>query len=144
MILAVALLVLGPTKLPELARSLGRGIREFRRATEDFKSTIDEELHKPDQPPSRGQLPAESQGSEKAPSNGPGPIAQPSPPEAPTVERKPEKVGVAASDDPAESAPVTPEPHPESADPAPDVDDERPRTAEVTAVDESERTESKA
>ena len=32
-ILVVALLVFGPTKLPELARSLGRGLAEFRRAS---------------------------------------------------------------------------------------------------------------
>lgn len=49
-ILAVALIFLGPTKLPELARSLGKGIREFRKATEDFKSTVDDEMHKPDPP----------------------------------------------------------------------------------------------
>lgn len=56
MIMAVALLVLGPTKLPELARSLGKTLREFRKATEDFKSTIDDELHKPDPP--KGELAA--------------------------------------------------------------------------------------
>lgn len=50
MIMGVALLILGPTKLPELARSLGKTLREFRKATEDFKSTIDEELHKPEGP----------------------------------------------------------------------------------------------
>lgn len=49
-ILAIALIVLGPSKLPELARSLGKGIREFRRATEDFKGTIEDEMHKPEPP----------------------------------------------------------------------------------------------
>jgi len=47
-ILAIALIVLGPKKLPELARSLGKGIKEFRRATEDFKSTMDHELRADD------------------------------------------------------------------------------------------------
>ncbi len=42
-ILVIALLVLGPQKLPDLARSLGRGLAEFRRATEDFKHNIEEE-----------------------------------------------------------------------------------------------------
>jgi TatA/E family protein of Tat protein translocase len=37
LILAVALIVLGPKKLPELARALGKGLAEFRRATEDLK-----------------------------------------------------------------------------------------------------------
>lgn len=47
-ILAVALIVLGPSKLPELARGLGKGLREFRKATEDFKSTIEDEVNRPD------------------------------------------------------------------------------------------------
>ncbi len=42
-ILGVALLVFGPKKLPELARSLGRGIREFRKATDSFKATVESE-----------------------------------------------------------------------------------------------------
>ncbi|MBI3013538.1 MAG: twin-arginine translocase TatA/TatE family subunit [Candidatus Tectomicrobia bacterium] len=40
----VALLVVGPKKLPELARALGRGFAEFRRATEDLKGTLNKEL----------------------------------------------------------------------------------------------------
>ncbi len=47
-VLAVALVILGPTKLPELARSLGKGIREFRKATDDFKSTVEEGMSEPD------------------------------------------------------------------------------------------------
>ena len=41
LILAVALIVIGPKKLPELAKSLGKGIVEFKRATQDFRDTID-------------------------------------------------------------------------------------------------------
>jgi len=40
-ILAIALIVLGPKKLPEIAKSLGRGIAEFKKATQDFKQSID-------------------------------------------------------------------------------------------------------
>jgi len=36
-ILAIALVVLGPKRLPELARSLGRGMAEFRRASSDMR-----------------------------------------------------------------------------------------------------------
>jgi len=43
-ILVVALIVFGPKKLPDLARSLGKGIAEFKKTTEDFKSTIDNDL----------------------------------------------------------------------------------------------------
>jgi len=39
-ILVVALLVFGPAKLPELARSLGRGLAEFRRASNDLRSGL--------------------------------------------------------------------------------------------------------
>ncbi len=37
LILVVALIVLGPRKLPEIARALGKGIAEFRRATDELK-----------------------------------------------------------------------------------------------------------
>ncbi len=39
-ILAVALIVLGPKKLPEVARSLGRGLAQFRRASDDLRRSI--------------------------------------------------------------------------------------------------------
>ena len=39
-ILIVALLVVGPKKLPELAKTLGRGLAEFRRTADDFKESI--------------------------------------------------------------------------------------------------------
>jgi sec-independent protein translocase protein TatA len=42
-ILVIALVVIGPQKLPDLARSLGKGLAEFRRATEDFKQNIEDE-----------------------------------------------------------------------------------------------------
>lgn len=39
-ILALALVVLGPRKLPELARSLGRGLAEFKRATRELHDPL--------------------------------------------------------------------------------------------------------
>jgi Tat protein translocase TatB subunit len=45
LILAVALVVLGPKRLPELARSLGKGLAEFKKSTESLKDNfIGEEL----------------------------------------------------------------------------------------------------
>jgi len=41
LILAIALIVLGPKKLPEIAKALGRGIAEFKKATQDFKENLD-------------------------------------------------------------------------------------------------------
>ena len=43
-ILVIALLVIGPDKLPELARTLGKGLAEFKRTAEDFRNTIHEDL----------------------------------------------------------------------------------------------------
>ena len=39
-ILALALIIIGPKKLPDLAKSLGRTMREFKKATSEFKETI--------------------------------------------------------------------------------------------------------
>ena len=43
-IFVVALLVFGPKRLPELGRSLGRGLTEFRRASSELKSSIEREI----------------------------------------------------------------------------------------------------
>jgi TatA/E family protein of Tat protein translocase len=40
LILVIALIVLGPKKLPEIAKSLGRGIGEFKRATQEVKDNL--------------------------------------------------------------------------------------------------------
>ncbi len=42
-ILAIALVVIGPKKLPEMARSLGKGLAEFKKASNDFRRNIEEE-----------------------------------------------------------------------------------------------------
>jgi sec-independent protein translocase protein TatA len=43
-IMVLALLVFGPEKLPELGRRLGRAMREFRRASDEFRSTVEQNL----------------------------------------------------------------------------------------------------
>jgi len=43
-ILLLALLLFGPRRLPELGRMLGRGLMEFRRASTDLRSTIEDEI----------------------------------------------------------------------------------------------------
>src|SRR6266852_9452588 len=43
-ILALALLLLGPDQLPSLARSLGKGLRELRKATDDLKGQFEQEI----------------------------------------------------------------------------------------------------
>ena len=43
-ILVVALIVFGPRKLPELGRSLGKSLNEFKRASNELRNTLDEEI----------------------------------------------------------------------------------------------------
>lgn len=43
-ILVIALIIFGPRKLPELGRSLGKSIAEFKRASNDLKNTLEEEI----------------------------------------------------------------------------------------------------
>jgi TatA/E family protein of Tat protein translocase len=48
-ILLFALLIFGPRKLPELGRSLGRSLGEFKRASNELKSTLEEEIRMEEQ-----------------------------------------------------------------------------------------------
>jgi TatA/E family protein of Tat protein translocase len=68
-IFVVALIVFGPTKLPELARSLGRAMAEFRRASTDLRQTLREAVDEPrgTPPPPAPETPAATQTSDAAP-----------------------------------------------------------------------------
>ncbi len=48
-IFVIALIIFGPRKLPELGRSLGKSLSEFKRASNELRSTLDEEIHFEDQ-----------------------------------------------------------------------------------------------
>jgi sec-independent protein translocase protein TatA len=48
-IMVLALLIFGPDKLPELGRRFGRAMREFRRASDEFRSTVEQNLQIHDQ-----------------------------------------------------------------------------------------------
>jgi sec-independent protein translocase protein TatA len=43
-IFVIALIIFGPRKLPELGKSLGKSIAEFKRASNELKSTLEEEI----------------------------------------------------------------------------------------------------
>jgi len=47
-ILVVALIVIGPSKLPDIMRTLGKGMAEFRRMSNDVKSTLEAEVERAD------------------------------------------------------------------------------------------------
>ncbi len=48
-IFLIALIIFGPRKLPELGKSLGRGLSEFKKATNDLKRTWEEEVRAEDE-----------------------------------------------------------------------------------------------
>ena len=64
-IAVIALIIFGPRKLPELGKSLGKSIAEFKRASNELKSTLEEEIRLEDQrvsvEPSRTPMPVASE-----------------------------------------------------------------------------------
>lgn len=50
-ILFVAFLLFGPKKLPEIARTLGKGLGELRRASHELRSSLEQEIANLDRPP---------------------------------------------------------------------------------------------
>ncbi len=52
----LALLLLGPDKLPEAAKTLGKGLREIRRATDELKDQVEQEIYGDPRKPARPAL----------------------------------------------------------------------------------------
>ena len=78
-ILVVALLVVGPKRLPEVARAFARAMRELRRAQDEFRSTMETNLHmnEPDGPPAPDELGAAGVVTPHAPTSAGDPIMTP-------------------------------------------------------------------
>ena len=99
-ILVIALIIFGPRKLPELGRSLGKSIGEFKKASNELRSTLEEEIRIEEHRHSRAAMRAEQDTAIAAasmpPSATPPPVASAAPltPAAPA----------------ASAAPVTPAP----------------------------------
>jgi len=73
-VFVVALLVFGPKKLPELARTLGRGLAEFRRASSDLRRSMDLDINLDPSPRIRDtSLPAQTGGPDVPPRPPPRP-----------------------------------------------------------------------
>jgi len=58
-IFVIALIIFGPRKLPELGRSLGKSIGEFKKASNELRNTLDEEIRLEEQRSSDRQHPPE-------------------------------------------------------------------------------------
>ena len=59
-IAAVALLVFGPGRLPELSRAVGRGVREFRKAMSEIEERIETETNPPPKTDTQDALPPQA------------------------------------------------------------------------------------
>jgi sec-independent protein translocase protein TatA len=57
LILAIALIIFGPGKLPEVGRSLGKSINEFKRASVDIKKQIEDEVKEIEEAPKKENPP---------------------------------------------------------------------------------------
>ena len=93
-ILVIALIIFGPRKLPELGRSLGKSIGEFRKASNELKSTLEEEIRVEEQKEQRVKLEAEQASAvagastiPESPFNPADPATDHAAPEQPTVSR---------------------------------------------------------
>ena len=67
LILVIALIIFGPRKLPEIGKSVGKMLVEFRRASTDFKRTIEGEIEAERPRPSEPSRPSEPIGSSPGP-----------------------------------------------------------------------------
>jgi TatA/E family protein of Tat protein translocase len=76
-ILVLALLIFGPKKLPEIGRTVGKAMGEFRRASNELRRTINTEmaLDEEDRKPAIGSLRAPARDSESAPAGAAGAAA---------------------------------------------------------------------
>src|SRR5690349_10328610 len=65
-IFVIALIVFGPRKLPELGRSLGKSINEFKKASNELRSTLEDEIRVEETKEQRAKLEAEQRAAAAA------------------------------------------------------------------------------
>jgi sec-independent protein translocase protein TatA len=83
-ILVIALIIFGPRKLPELGRSLGKSIGEFKKASNELRSTLEEEIRIEEQRDQRAAAKAEQDSAIAAAATPPSAVPVPPAP-APSV-----------------------------------------------------------
>ena len=117
-ILILALILLGPARLPDVAKQLGKGLRDFKKVTDDLKNQFEREMYADDHPTPRVQPPTAAV-----------PVAAPPPGQVPaaTAENVP---GLEAAT--AEPGQVRPQPPP-SREPEPGRPAEAAPASEVGA-----------
>ena len=93
LILVVALIVFGPRKLPDIGKSLGRMMNEFKKASNEFRQTLEDEVEADKRrEATRSEAPSLPAAGESTPAStdaAPAPPAEATPPEEPTVSREP-------------------------------------------------------
>ena len=100
-ILVLALILLGPQRLPDVAKQLGKGLRDFKKATDDLRGQFERELYADDRPRPKPALVQPPTAAAPVPAPPPGPVP------AATAENVP---GLEAAV--AEPGQVVPEPPP--------------------------------
>lgn len=103
-ILVVALVVLGPTKLPQVARQVGKGLREFRRHASDLQNTFDEVAREAE----REEIERERKAAVAAQTPAPLPVGARPPEHLPVGADNPN--GPPHAGPPEDAVPVTPAP----------------------------------
>jgi sec-independent protein translocase protein TatB len=146
-IIVVALLVVGPSKLPELARSMGRALGEFRRMADDVKDTIEHEMSKPldteDEKKTGQEKQAETPAEEK--------MAEAQEATDQATGQQAAQAAAQATNQEAADAAAPESQHAEAAEPSPDetylaeeekrlLDENKEQVAKGTEVDEQKRT----
>ena len=99
-IFVIALIIFGPRKLPELGRSLGKSIGEFKRASNDLRSTLEEEIKVED---SRPPQTSGTESAASAPVSEPASTAATTPPASATSAEEPTTSPTAETTPPSES-----------------------------------------
>lgn len=69
-ILVIALIIFGPRKLPELGKSLGRSLNEFKRASADLQNTLEQEIKLEEQKEQQAETPPPATASADTPDDG--------------------------------------------------------------------------
>ena len=118
-ILVIALMVFGPRKLPELGRSIGKSLGEFKRASNDLRHTLEDEIHVEEQArretarpaPAPSPAPAAASANTRDPNPVPNTLGQEFDPEASTAAEAAE-----TAPDPAPAPPAS-DPHQNASDP---------------------------